>query len=343
MQNDIRVTELSSVHFDYSPQAQQVQAEKMRALIEQEMRDSTDTLFLFIDPVALVQQDDSMFRDRLVVRRPLPVSLPHQAVNVADYPWLLVLDLSRDDDRQLLDLSIAVALDELHPDKLCRKMGRSVCGWLTSSHPIEDVSKQLGHTAIQQQPSHQMMRMRYYDPAVNNILWPVLEDFRQQRVMGILSCWMLPDGDGQPVVRRHRADSALHLTFLLGLSQAQTDFILHDAGIINRALRRYRRLTTGSPRYPELTAARLISEALDRVRNHPAFQRDDEKEDLAFHILFSHPRIDQHPKIDYLLDLHTFTADVPWTVRTENITPETWQQYARECAAQEQQTSTENA
>jgi hypothetical protein len=333
----------SSVSFDYSPQAQQAQAEKMQALIEQEMTNASDTLYLLIDPVPLGLQPDTTFLDRLVARRPVPVRLPHKAIAVSDWPWLLALDLSRDDDRRLLALSIAVALDETHPDKLCRKMGRAVCGWLTSPHPIDDVATQLGHTAIQQQPDHRMMRMRYYDPAVNNILWAVLDDFRQQRVMGILSRWMFLDGDGQPVVRRHRADSALHLTFLLGLSQAQTHFILHDAGIINRALRRYRLLTMDVPRYPELYAARLISEALERLRSHPVFHDDDQKEDLAFHILHDHPRIDRHPKIDDLLDPYTFTADVPWTERINDISVQTWQQYARECTAQEQQPFTENA
>jgi len=333
-----------TINFDYSPQAQQMQAEKMLALIEQEMRGSTETLYLFIDPVPLVLQTDTTFFDRLVARRPVPVSLPHKAISASDYPWLVALNLSNDDDRKLLVLSITVALDEIHPDKLCRGKGRSVCGWLTSLHSIEDVAKQVGHTAIQQQPSHQMMRMRYYDPAVNSILWPVLEEFRQQRVMGILSRWILLDGDGQPVVRRYRADSALHLTFLLGLSQEQTDFILHDAGIINRALRRYRLLAMDMPRYPELTAARLVSEALGRVRSHPAFHDDDEKEDLAFHILSDHPRIDRHPKIDYLLDPYSFpAADVPWRERIRDISRQTWAQYGRECTAQEQHTPTENA
>lgn len=239
MSGENHAENITMVSFDYSPQAQQTQEKAMLALIEQEMANTTDTLYLLIDPVPLVLQPDTTFCDRLVARKPVPVSLPHKAISMQDYPWLVPLDLSREDDRQLLSQSITVALDEIHPDKLCRKMGRAVCGWLTSPHPVDDVAKQLGHTAIQQQPDHRMMRMRYYDPAVNSVLWPVLEDFRQQRLMGILSRWMLVDGDGQPVIRRHRADSALHLTFLLGLSQAQTDFILHDAGIINRALRRY--------------------------------------------------------------------------------------------------------
>ena len=343
MSDETYAENIMTVSFDYSSQAQQVQAEAMLALIAQEMANTTDKLYLLIDPVPLVLQPDTTFCDRLVARQPVPVSLPHKAISMQDYPWLLPLDLSREDDRQLLSQSIAVALDEIHPDKLCRKMGRAVCGWLTSPYPIDDVAKQLGHTAIQQQPDHRMMRMRYYDPAVNSVLWPVLEDFRQKRLMGILSRWMLVDGDGQPVIRRHRADSALHLTFLLGLSQVQTDFILHDAGIINRALRRYRLLSTHTPRYPELTAARLVSEALERLRLHPAFHDDDEWEDLAFHILYDHPYIDCHPKIDYLLDPATFTADVPWRERIRNISVQTWAQYARECLAQEEQRATENA
>ncbi|HAU3138923.1 TPA: hypothetical protein JDD40_005171, partial [Salmonella enterica subsp. diarizonae] len=81
----------------------------------------------------------------------------------------------------------------------------------------------------------------------------------------------------------------------------------------------------------------------ERLRSHPAFHDDDEREDLAFHILHDHPRIDLHPKIDYLLDPYTFTADVPWRERIRSIGQQTWAQYARECLAQEEQRATENA
>lgn len=97
MHNEARTAPLAPVSFDYSPQAQRTQAEILLALIEQEMVDTPDTLYLLIDPVPLVLQPDTTFCDQLVACKPVPVSLPHKGVSMQDCPWLVSLDLSRDD------------------------------------------------------------------------------------------------------------------------------------------------------------------------------------------------------------------------------------------------------
>jgi len=325
--------------FNYSAQAQALQAEIILALIQQEMRDTTDTLYLFIDPVPFLHADGHPFRDALINHKPRSVKQPHKRIAVEDYPWLLTLDLAKEEDLALLRQSIVFALAEIHPEPLCRGAGRGLCGWLTSPHDGETVAKQLGATAIQTRMDRTQILMRYHDPAVHSLLWPQLFKFRQKRLMGVLSRWIFVDGDGQPVMRRHRADRNPHFTYELGLLPEQVAFIVNDIGIINRALRRYRRLRTDKARYPELYAASLVSAALARRQDHPAFSDEEQKEDLAFHILYNHPLIDCHPKIDYLLDVDTYPNGATWKARTESIPDSLWQQYAHDC---EQQFTGEN-
>lgn len=339
-----------TISFDYSPQAQQKQAEIMLALITEEMADCSDTLYLLVDPVVLMMQPvDELFGDRLVARKPELVRPRHSSFSASEALWLLTLDLHHEDDRELLKTSIKVAVDELHPERLWRNTSRAVCGWLTSSFDTQTVARQLGETIIQQlffeqqsvsgeqRVSSQQVRLRYYDPVINNILWPVLDAVNQQRLMGVLSRWMLLDGDSQPVIRRFPASPYAFFTFSLGLLPELTDFIMIYAEVINRTLDRYRKTFIHAPRYPELVAAGLIHAALDRLNSHPAFCDNEQREDLAFRVLRYHPQIDQHPKIHYLLDPYTFSDDVPWTTRIRDISMPMWEQYAQECTAREYQ------
>jgi len=334
----------TTIEYDYSQTAVQQQTETFLAILQSEIADTSETLYLLVDPVPLLKQGTTPFIDTLVARQPVPVTLPHSSLSVADYPWLLPLDLSKAEDQSLLQQSVSFALHEIAPEKLCQKAGRAICGWLSSPFDSQIVAKQLGNTAIQKDINHAPMLMRYYDPAAHNLLWPMLKPFQQQRLMGVLSRWILVDGDGQPVIHRHTADASPHFTFLLGLTDEQTSFILHDIGIINRALRQHRKLAAMLPRRPEAVNATLIQQAMTRIAGHPAFDSEAEQEAFALQILRYHPHIDRHPKIDYLLHPDTFADDVPWSQRTKNMTSAQWQQYAHDCDIQEHQhTTTEKA
>lgn len=339
MQNEIRtINAIPTISFDYSSQGQQRQADKMLKLITEEMTGCSDALYLLVDPVVLMAQPvDDTFGEQLIAHKPELVKFRHKSISSSEALWLMTLDLRDDDDRQLLEKSIRVALDELHPERLCRNTSRAICGWLTSLFDSQTVAKQLGETAIQRLVFGQEIRLRYYDPLINNILWPVLNALSQERLMGILSRWMLIDGDSQPVIRRHLPSTYAYFTFSLALMPELTDFLSIYGGVINRTLDRYRKMLIHAPRYPELYAARLIHEALDRQRSHPAFCDNEQREDLAFRVLRYHPLIDQHPKIQYLLDTYTFSNDVPWTARIRDISVPMWEQYARECREREHQ------
>ncbi|WP_428943828.1 DUF4123 domain-containing protein [Pantoea sp. FN060301] len=323
---------MTTITYDYSPEAAEQQGEILYQAIRQMQQDSGDTLYLLVDPVLLLQRTDTPFVQTLVNRAPACVPLPHKTLPQSAYPWLLALDRANEDDQTLLRNSIIVALEELHPESLCQNRGRGICGWLTSGASMADLIKQLGHTAVQKQPNQGSVLMRYYDPAVHSLLWSQLNEMQQRRMGGLLSGWLFPDGDGQLVMHRFQPARVLYSTFSLGLSAEQHDFILSTCGIINRTLRRYRQQNSHQLRHPEQAAASYILLALARQAGHPALQQSADKERFALQILQFHPAIDQHPKITDLLDPDTFGDNVSWTKRTLNITPETWQRYARELA-----------
>lgn len=324
------MTEKSKIHYDYGSESVSEQAEVLYKTIVQTQHDTGDTLWLLADPVLLLQRTDIPFVQGLVNRSPTPIPLPHNALPQSDYPWLLALDTDNDDDLFLLQQSIKVALEELHPNLLCQSKGRGICGWLTSRAKKNDLVKQLGHTTIQNQPDTSTLLLRYYDPAVHSLLWPHLSDLQQRRLGGLLSCWIFPDGDGQVVKHRFQPAPMLYSTFSLALSSEQCDFILNTCGITNRALRRYRQQNSDVSRHTELASAAYVRHALARLAGHPALHNAEDKARFAYQLLHTHPLIDQHPEIVNLLDHDTFNDEIGWTKRTLNISPEIWQRYAHE-------------
>jgi hypothetical protein len=324
---------MDNIHYDYSPQAAERQADTLYNTVAELHGETGHPLYLLFDPVLRLEHIDTPLMQALVRRQPAPVPLPHQSLSEPDYPWLVPLDLNQEYDQALLRLSISVALEELHPDALEQGLGRAICGWLTSPAKPEDIVKQLGHTAIQRTGINRHILMRYYDPAVHNLLWTLLSELQQRRMGGMLSGWIYPDGDGQVVIRRFQPAPMLYSTFSLGLNDKQCDFILYTSGVTCRALRGYRQAKVAEARYSELAAASHISQALVRLTGHPALQQATDKERFALQVLQYHPQIDRHPAMADLLDHNTFSGDVSWTTRTLNILPETWRRYAEELMA----------
>lgn len=321
---------VKNIKFNYNSQAAEKQASVFFATILEVCQDSGDNLYLLTDPAVLLQRTDSPFVQTLVSHNPVPVPLPHQSLSAGDYPWLLALDITSSDDLALLHTSIVFALNELHPDSLCQGLGRGICGWLTSGAKPAGLIKQLGHTAIQKQPDHNPVLVRYYDPAVHSLLWPQLSELQQRRMAGVISGWLFPDGDGQPVIHRSQPSPVLHSTFSLGLNTGQCHFILGLCGTINRVLRRYRQLHIAELRYSEQSAALYLRHALTRQAGHPALRQEADRLRFALLLLEYHPQIDLHPKVADLLDRDTFSDDAGWATRTRTITPETWQRWASE-------------
>ena len=158
----------------------------------------------------------------------------------------------------------------------------------------------------------------------------LLEVRQQQRMLGILSGWHFPDGDGQLVSHQHTPPAQPLLTFSLAL-QENDNAMLERVGIVNQALKQYREQTKHDSRMSE-TALRSIAElALQRIAHSPVITTVDERVLFAFHALRYHAHIDLSPEFQYLLSTETQPADIRYRQRICALTPKDWQRLADEC------------
>jgi len=318
------------VLFDYSHTAIQQQSAAILDQLNKHFLQSGENVFLLVDPAKLELNITSSWLTTLTERRPQPVALLHASIPYSYYPWLITLDLARPEDQALLQESIIRSLQEIDPAKLRAGCGRTLCGWLTSMQPARVVARQLGSTAVQKLKEGGNILLRYFDPAVHNTLWPHLSIFQQQRMLGILSGWYFPDGDGQLVSHQHTPPAQPLLTFSLAL-QENDNAMLERVGIVNQALKQYREQTKHDSRMSE-TALRSIAElALQRIAHSPVITTIDERVLFAFHALRYHAHIDLSPEFQYLLSTETQPADIRYRQRICALTPKDWQRLADEC------------
>ncbi|OHF77271.1 hypothetical protein A7T28_24245 [Salmonella enterica subsp. diarizonae serovar 60:r:e,n,x,z15] len=235
-----------------------------------------------------------------------------------------------------------MALDEIHPDKLCRKMGRAVCGWLTSPHPIDDVAKQLGHPAIQRLISGQQILLRYYDPAIHGILWPQLDDVQHERWLGVLSGWHYPDGDGRLVSHDHSPSPNPYMTFSL-MVNPEDEIHISQTGKIVRVLEHYRQAHINKPRHDEATAVTIIRRALKRAQQLHGFDNDTDQQALALDCLRLHPELDMHPRMKILLSPREREPDTDYAICTGALSDRDWQQLCHDLNTEETNASASDA
>jgi hypothetical protein len=300
------------ISFDYSAEAQNLQAERLREAIDAALSDTEDRLCLLIDPVSLPENVEHPFTSALVAQRPVPVRLPHETLSADSYPWLVALDVHHPPHAALLAQSIAFAQQELHPERLSQGCGRAVCGWLTSPYDTEVIARQLGETAIQRLPDNASVLLRYYDPPVHSVLWSYFSELQQRRWLGVIRNWLYIDGDGQPVIHRHTPAAHPHYTFSLALCEDDAT-TLAVTGKINRTLEQYRLHGQNAARHQEAQAVRLIRAALARAESLYGFDHEHDQQALALDCLRWHPRFDMHPDMQVLLSPQERDAQASYT------------------------------
>ncbi|MEA9393069.1 DUF4123 domain-containing protein [Acerihabitans sp. TG2] len=318
------------VQFDYSNPAIAQQAEAILAPLTAQLARSGENVFLLIDPTKLELNTRSPWISALTERHPQPAPLLHGSIPQKYYPWLVGLDLTQPDDTRVLKESITQALQETDPTKLIAGTGRTVCGWLTSAHPAGVVARQLGGTAVQALSGGGNILLRYFDPAVNTLLWPQLSRFQQQRLMGVISGWHLLNGDGQRVSRCHNAAVLPLLTFSLGITE-QDRPRLEQIAVVNQAMQQYRAQTKAVARQDESRLQSVAQQALQRIAHSPVMSEHEARVIFAFHALYWHPHLDLHPEFQYLLSLETYPAQVRYAERIAGLTTQDWQRFADEC------------
>jgi len=318
------------VHFDYSDAAIAQQTSVIvTQLTEQLIRDG-ENIFLLIDPAILELNASSLWIKSLTERHPEPIPLPHSSIPQSYYPWLVPLDITQPNARKLLEESIAKALQETDPAALIAGSGRAICGWLTSAQPIHVVARQVGSTAVQALSGGGNILLRYFDPAVNSVLWPQLSAFQQRRLMGVISGWHLLNGDGQLVSRQHSASPLPFMTFSLGLA-AKDNLWLEQTAVLNKAMRQYREMNRALPRRHESALLNIMQQALQRMAHSPIISEPAEQILFALHTLRWHALIDLHPEFQYLMSLETHPVEVGYSQRIQKLSQQDWQRFAAEC------------
>ncbi|MCA6220116.1 DUF4123 domain-containing protein [Photorhabdus antumapuensis] len=321
------------VDYDFSPEAEARQQTSLLADLRTAFTQHDGHGFLLVDPAVFLdtRQEDG-FPAAILNHQPavIPTQIKHHRFESRYSPWLVPLDLNRSEDAELLVLSVTQALQETDPAELIAGRGRMVCGWLFSASPVSAIARHINMMAVQSVSFQQQIMLRFYDPAVNNAFWPVLDSWQRSRLLGPLTDWYLVDGDGQ-LLHRDNARSAKELyTFSLSLTAEQVAEMAWS-GPMNRALRRYRQAYRNQLRRTELGSLHIMLALLRRVTARYAFNAVQDLEACALHGLLYHPEIDLHPRIQSLLSDEGGDSAGGYVTRTARLTAEAWSALARDC------------
>ncbi|AWK43790.1 DUF4123 domain-containing protein [Photorhabdus laumondii] len=322
-----------TVDYDFSPEAETRRQTGWLADLRMALTQHDGHGFLLVDPaVFLKNRQEERLPAAILNHQPaaIPTQIKHHHFESRYSPWLVPLDINRSEDAELLALSVTQALQEADPAELIAGRGRMVCGWLFSASPASAIAHHIGMMAVQSVSFQPQVMLRFYDPAVNNAIWPVLDSWQRSRLLGPLTDWYLIDGDGQ-LLHRDNAESAQELyIFSLSLTAEQVEEMAWS-GPMNRALRRYRQAHREQLRRTERESLHIMLALLRRVTARYAFDMAQDLESCALHGLLYHPEIDLHPRIQSLLSHEGGDSDEGYAERTVRLTVEAWSALARDC------------
>ncbi|TDB44171.1 DUF4123 domain-containing protein [Photorhabdus khanii] len=321
------------IDYDFSPEGIDRQKIGLLSDLQTAFTQHNGQGLLLVDPaVFLDTRQVAELPAAILAHQPaaIPTQITHPRFESRYSPWLIPLDLNRSEDADLLALSVMQALQESDPAELMARRGRMVCGWLFSASPALAIARHIGMTAVQTLSSVRQIVLRFYDPTVNNAIWPLLDSWQRSRLLGPLTDWYLTDGDGQLLYRDNTQSAREQYTFSLALAPEKVKEIIW-AGPMNRALCRYRQVHRNQLRRPESEARHIMLALLRRVTARYAFNAVQDLETCALHGLLYHPEIDLHPRIQSLLSSEQGDSLGGYGERTNRLTAEEWQVLAREC------------
>ncbi|ERT10741.1 DUF4123 domain-containing protein [Photorhabdus temperata] len=321
------------IDYDFSPEVIDRQRICLLADLHNAFTQQGGQGLLLVDPaVFLNRRQDELLPAAILNHQPaaIAIQIKHPRFEPRYSPWLIPLDINQPEDADMLELSITQALQESDPAELIAGRGRMVCGWLFSAHPVSAIAQHLGMTAVQTLSSVRQIVLRFYDPTVNNALWPLLDTWQRSRLLGPLTDWYLIDGDGQLLHRDNAKSAAVQYTFSLALSPENVQEITWS-GPMSRALRRYRQAHRNQLRRTESEALEIMLALLRRVSECHAFNHVRDLEACALHGLLYHPEIDLHPRIQSLLSGEEGNNTRSYADRTAGLPEKTWLALAREC------------
>lgn len=320
--------------YDYSASALNAQVQDvLRALIAAfESHDSKG--ILLVDPsLFLEHRQEDLFPKYLEAfqERVFAADIHHPKFDSRFSPWLISLDLKQPEDYALLKASVKQAFEEIDPEQLMENRGRMICGWIFSSFTASSLADHIAKTAVQTLAAESSFVIRFYDPAVNSIVWSVLDSWQQSRLLGPIEEWFLLNGDGELVSRCNEKKSEMQYTFSLALADS-TQEQLKLSGVMNRALRRYRENHRCQVRWSESDALLIMRCTLNRIRTAYGVDAPHELEIFALNSLVRHPLFDCHRLVkDCLADPQNLSPDSSYAERLNGLAPSAWCVIEDEC------------
>lgn len=289
----------TAISYNYSTQMQHEQHQSIKVYLIQQFLRLNIHCTLMVD-AAILRRRNMKPEIVNVLERLKMVKVPVAPDYLTDdfFPWLIPLNLGLPDDVQILDESVRLALHEINPQKIKRGEGRLISGWLASNSSIDKIALHLGKSALQCNDGKNIL-LRYYDPAVAPLLWNVLDNWQQRRLLGPVTNWFSIDGDGQIIKRATIGQQVLQLSHSISLSPEEWESIKMIA-IVNAILCEYRLTHINKSRLDELTVMKNVLPALRRAGEY-SFQSKGDLIAYGMHALTISPEFDRHPHISRLL------------------------------------------
>ena len=234
-----------------------------------------------------------------------PIHWTHPNLKPEHRPRLIALALDRYASADLLQASIALALEDQELESLMRGDGNRVCGWLLTSAPVKQLAVHLGALAVQQLPGdfpahpNKRMLLRYFDPSVMPSLWQLSTDAQRLALLGPIDEWLMLGRTGELVsyVRPANAandTSSTAASGLIGYSTAQW-MALDSIGALNQVAMRLQAGVLGGAA-PTSEQIDVATRALARARGAAISDARDLQE-FAWHALTVDAHFDRHPLI----------------------------------------------
>lgn len=225
-------------NYDFSTKSALKKLEEINCLLSERVV-NIGGLYLLIDLTVNRRDEESPFIERVGGVNSLRVQFPHPDLDgVAE---LLLIKINQDsiEDLALLKLSIQHSLDEIVPESLKAGNGRKVCAWINSSLTIEDLSREISHSSIQQISCGSSAIFRFYDPAIFGNIDNFLDSWQTRRLFKNFITWSYINGDGDFCTKSGGGDGLPKLDFSLGMTSAEWEK-MHYIALVNKILLNYR-------------------------------------------------------------------------------------------------------
>jgi hypothetical protein len=295
------------IHASFNAYAAQHQQAQCLVLLDPALRDAGDDLAF---GECLSQLTHSTATKETSGGKHPRILWEHPNLSSAHRPYLIALDLQRFPDAQVLQASVALALEDQALESLLQGAGHRICGWLFTQYPIRTLATHLGRLAVQRLPNDyptdagKRMLLRYFDPSVMPALWHLSDVAQQHVICGPVAQWIMLDRTGHLQSRQAQPDSSADgIRYAVGPVQigygtAQW-LAVQSIGALNQVILQWQADSAdGLP--PSASQIEVATQALARARSHGIGDAQDLKA-FAWHALTVHARFDAHPSVQAAL------------------------------------------